>query len=261
MNGGFWYYKIKDQEFGPIERDQLQELLNSGRLPPDALVFGEDNPDWTPAWQIPRFGLPPRGAMPILPGQPGYADDVDPAEEAPGPDLPPLEDPSIPQVRPLLRCCARGLDLALWIFPATVLFRPAVLLAGPYQALTLPALTVISWVFIESIFLSRRGATPGKWLFNIRLVNREGTNPTFAEALQRSITVAWRGVGLGVYVLPLLTGMLALTGLMRQGTTPWDKAGGFRVIHQAVGFGRGLLAVCVALFLILLGLIVLNPTG
>ena len=43
-----WYYVHSGRQAGPVEEHQLTELLDSGKIQPDTLVWHEAMPDWKP---------------------------------------------------------------------------------------------------------------------------------------------------------------------------------------------------------------------
>ncbi len=102
---------------------------------------------------------------------------------------------------------------------------------------------IFAWVFIESLFLSTTGTTPGKWLFRIRLIPPSGEKPDYSTALSRSFKVWWRGLGIGFPLVSLITLIVAHGKLTKNGTTTWDKDDGFTVLHERIGPLRVIVAV------------------
>ena len=94
---------------------------------------------------------------------------------------------------------------------------------------------VFVWVFIESLFLSSTGTTPGKWLFKTRLIPPSGDKPDYSTALSRSFKVWWRGLGIGFPLASLITLIVAHGNLTKNGTTTWDRDDGFTVVHERIG--------------------------
>ncbi|MFO0964806.1 MAG: DUF4339 domain-containing protein [Gemmataceae bacterium] len=47
-----WHYRMGRAQFGPISREDLQKLLDSGELQADTLVWREGTPDWRPAREL-----------------------------------------------------------------------------------------------------------------------------------------------------------------------------------------------------------------
>lgn len=47
-----WYYAEAGKQTGPVEDAQLEELVQSGRIQPETLVWREGMPDWRPYSQV-----------------------------------------------------------------------------------------------------------------------------------------------------------------------------------------------------------------
>src|ERR1700733_2454444 len=54
-----WFYSINSQQLGPVSDPQLDELLNSGKINHDTLVWHEGMADWQPLHSIRVAGPPP----------------------------------------------------------------------------------------------------------------------------------------------------------------------------------------------------------
>ena len=110
-------------------------------------------------------------------------------------------------------------------------------------------LLTLVWAFVEANILSSIGTTPGKWLFGVRVVTRQGKRPALLDAFKRSIGV-WR-VGLGAGLVPLMPFTMGLCWIrsMKQLPMKWDMTGGFFVIREP----RGHLMTVAALAAFVLG--------
>ena len=95
-----------------------------------------------------------------------------------------------------------------------------------------PLLIIFAWVFVEAPLLSLWGATPGKWLLEIKVRNADGSKLSFSQALDRSLSVWLKGIGIGLPPFTLITAAIAARKLERDRITSWDKEGGFEVIHS-----------------------------
>ena len=66
---GLWWYRKDGHESGPVDRSALQQMVASGSIGSDDLVWSEGMPQWTPARQAPglsgahesSWGQPRRG--------------------------------------------------------------------------------------------------------------------------------------------------------------------------------------------------------
>lgn len=107
-----WYYAIGREQNGPVSRDELVDLAESGALRPDDLVWVEGMSEWKPSGSIPelsRLQKEPKAPEPKAPaGPPPYPMQPTSSAEAlaangssapssaptPGDDLPSTDVPS-----------------------------------------------------------------------------------------------------------------------------------------------------------------------
>lgn len=117
---------------------------------------------------------------------------------------------------------------------------------------------VLAWIPIEAFLLSALGATPGKFLFKIRVASSSGERLDFQTALTRSFRVWWRGLGAGLPIITLITQVQAYNNLTRNGETTWDRDDDLVVVHGRVGILRVLMVIMIFtafLYLVTLGTI------
>jgi len=150
---------------------------------------------------------------------------------------------TVSQKRPWVRWFARTID----VFGSQFLFGLVLALTYP-ASLDLPDWVLVlaflfAWVFVEAMFLASFGTTPGKWLLKTKVSGQDGEPPDFPKALRRSFGVWWRGLGLGLPVISLITQVAAYSKLKKEGITPWDRACGLVVSHKRIGFPRALLII------------------
>jgi len=174
----------------------------------------------------------------------------------------PPSSPEKPKVRPWIRFWARTFDIILssillgfaagYFYPEEFLQ----LLSKPGGEMLAGLAFLFAWVFIEPILLGAFGTTPGKWLFNIRLVppkkygkpgiiSPQTDKPDYSTALSRSFDVWWRGLGMGLPLVSLFTLLFAYKKLSKHGQTTWDQKGGFTVVHERLGVVKLLFAVII----------------
>ncbi|SBV37673.1 Putative membrane protein/domain protein (modular protein) [uncultured Stenotrophomonas sp.] len=162
----------------------------------------------------------------------------------PPPPIPRVEA-SVPQVRPWVRYWARMFDIYLASivagFAIGILNPNAFNEKGSDQLFAL--VVIFAWVFIEAIFLSTVGTTPGKWLFKTRIVPPHGGTLDYSTALSRSFKVWWRGLGIGFPLASLITLIVAHGKLTKNGITTWDRDDGFTITHERIGVLRVLVAI------------------
>jgi len=87
------------------------------------------------------------------------------------------------------------------------------------------------WVILESTLLTWFGNTPGKMLIGLRVVSSQQP-PRY---LNRAFSVWFRGIGLGLPFVWLITASLAHSRLKKTGLTSWDKDYGFTVEAYPIG--------------------------
>lgn len=57
-----WYYVENGQQAGPVDDTRLQELVASGAIQPDTLVWHEGMPEWRPYREVKSAAAPPPAA-------------------------------------------------------------------------------------------------------------------------------------------------------------------------------------------------------
>ena len=50
-----WYYEHNDQQSGPVSKEQIIELLNSGQISASSLVWKDGMPEWVALGQVGEF--------------------------------------------------------------------------------------------------------------------------------------------------------------------------------------------------------------
>lgn len=154
----------------------------------------------------------------------------------------------------LARILARMLDnvilaLALGYMEVFRLFPASLTGAG----LCMFAIMLL-WAFIEANLLSMTGTTPGKWMLNMRVVNRHGNAPVLLEAFKRSMALWWYGLGAGCIPITLLTLPIVCSRLARNLPARWDVAGRFVVIFGHRTWARtigAILTLLLGIFLVM----------
>ncbi len=147
-----------------------------------------------------------------------------------------------PNYHPWRRFFARTTDLFFYSFFIVVFlvaffgaFFPS-MVPGVMMTVRNPlfagVIVYVFWIPVEALFISRRGATPGKWLFGIRVLSPRGVLLTYPEAMQRTFLVWIKGEGLGIPFVAVVTRIFAYRRLVRTGTTLWDSAVGSVVAHS-----------------------------
>jgi len=170
-------------------------------------------------------------------------------------------EPSIAP-HPWLRYWARTLDGALYFFVASFVIEFVIAVAEASGAfpdavgrivgklfvqLFLSAVAWVSWWFIEAFNISAFGATLGKRMFGIKVCEPSGEKLSYRRALGRAVQVWIRGLYLGMPTISCFGQVKALMDLSKNGITPWDAKGGYRIEHKRIGPLRTTL--CIALII------------
>ena len=153
------------------------------------------------------------------------------------------------QVRPWIRLWARYTDIIL--FAIFLGFFWGVFFPNKELNEQLFGLSLIPlWILVEPFLLSKFGNTPGKKLFRVAIKHKTKRDISFADAMTRSISVAWRGLALGLPIVYLITSAVAYSNLTKNNETTWDRDNEFKVTHEKLGTER------IIIILVLLGLLI-----
>jgi|GEM_PF-3584823 len=103
------------------------------------------------------------------------------------------------------------------------------------------------WVLMEAFCLSKFGTTLGKWLLKVQVRNADGSYLSFKQACVRGLKIWFRGMGLFIPVVGLVTHVMAYNRLKNNQITSWDEDDSLVVTHSTIGPVR--IAVVVGIFL------------
>jgi uncharacterized RDD family membrane protein YckC len=223
-----WYYKKEEKEEGPVSHLELQAMLNAGEVLPTTPVWTESLNRWAPIAEIEHFNLSSLDEM----GTVGMKRAVKTRLS---------EDEGV-RPRPWVRFWARMIDyslLLLLMILVSMHFRFFFAFLQPVIVLTV----LFIWVFIETLLLISWGTTPGKWLLSITLRDEYQHRLKLSDALNRSFSVWWLGMGVGIPIVSFITMIVAAVKLSNTGTTSWDQRNGYQVSHGKIGLIRTLCAI------------------
>jgi hypothetical protein len=160
---------------------------------------------------------------------------------------------SVSQVRPWARYWARTID----VFIFGVIFGFIIGIVGifeeaAWQLLELPSVVlgiiiICLYPFVEALFLSNWGTTPGKWMLNTKVLNKYGEHLSYTEALIRSFRIVWQGWGLGIPIVSLVTLLISYSNLKSNSITSWDANLETVVIHKKIGVTRILITIIIVI--------------
>lgn len=121
----------------------------------------------------------------------------------------------------------------------------------PVEAL-LAWLAVFALVPVETLMLATVGTTPGKALLGLRVVRLDGRKPGLAAAFARTTDLLWRGLGLGLPMITLITSVVGFSTLVNQGRATWDIRNGLRVEATPIEGARWQTAVAIVIAALIL---------
>jgi len=250
MSEKMWYYIKDNKRKGPKLQSTMQEMFDRGVLEAETLIWSESLSEWLPASKVVDFKVSISPSPPPLPKL----------------DLPPTpyteslakteNTTDVAQVRPWVRYWARMIDICLFSLPAGFVLGivfPSIL---KMPGFAFGMLLIFAWIFVEASLLSTWGSTPGKALFKTTVRSSTGEILSFSNALNRSFSVWWRGLGTGFPIVSLATLEAANKHLSKDGITSWDREGNFAVSHNRIGVLRVIIAIIFfvgVLLLILIG--------
>lgn len=135
----------------------------------------------------------------------------------------------INQKRPWVRWFARMCDYFIFNFMLSFIFY-GIAINAPIFYWGFGMLFL--WNFVEALYLTTWGTTPGKWLLGTSVRDIYGNKLTYQAALSRGFSVWARGMGLGLPIVSLVTLITSYNQLNKPlGKTPWDIEGGYVVQH------------------------------
>jgi uncharacterized RDD family membrane protein YckC len=101
------------------------------------------------------------------------------------------------------------------------------------------------WSFIEALFISKLGYTPGKWLLNVRVLKHDGTKLSYKQALERVFLVMLLGEGMFFSIIGIVMNQLSFKTLNKNGVTKWDEKLEVSVTHKKIQPLRIIIAVVI----------------
>lgn len=183
---------------------------------------------------------------------------AEPSTSAPEPPTQPVDDDGwqCTQASPWRRYFARMLDTVLlgtliWVVLAVVfeamsndLYR--VFFGSPGLATNQISATILTLAVVapvEALILGLTGTTIGKWVFGIRVTDTAGRSIGFIHAGFREAAVFFKGLGLGIPIVSLVTLIAGYRTLKHDGATSWDSERPWVVTYRPAGAAQTVLFV------------------
>jgi len=224
-----WFFMSGEEKEGPISHSELQEMLNHGDIDSQTKVWTESLGEWLPISELEHFNMTTLDETPTIVLEKKI---VYPRET----------DTDYVRPRPWVRFWARMIDYSLF----TLIFG---LVLGSFHLTMMPLqpffgiLIIFLWVFVETFLIATWGTTPGKWILNTYVRDQNHHRLSFSDALNRSFSVWWIGVGAGLPIVSFITMIVAAVKLSNTGTTSWDRRNKYRIFHGKVGVIRTLIVI------------------
>ncbi len=105
---------------------------------------------------------------------------------------------------------------------------------GSLHLLFMSVMAVVACAFGTAFCLPRWSATPGKWLFGIRVVGEDNSLLSQRQANLRELSLLWWGVGFGVMYLTWIMTARSFFELRAKHRTRWDTKVGATVHGRAL---------------------------
>lgn len=107
-------------------------------------------------------------------------------------------------------------------------------------------MTALLWIPFEALLLYLFGATPGKWIFGLRVRMQAERSLRFKTAISRAGLVPIVGQALTVPLISLITLFVSYDRLTKTGVAYWDKELGTTVDYAKLSDARIVLCVIAA---------------
>lgn len=244
-----WYYIEDNHKHGPVMEEVILELLSSGVLTSETMVWSKGLNEWTAVSNVSAL-MKDSDEPPPLPKQNASSGSL--LYHCNSSNC--VTSKTDFRVRPWVRFWARVIDCLLLYCIGSILF---IALSPVWPVWLLAIWLLAGYLFIEAFMISVLGATPGKALLRVKIRREDGTKLSFINSLYRAFRVWWQGEGLCLPPICFMTNLLAYNSLKQNGKTPWDSDGKFTVSHQAIGLFR-IIAVVPFLLAVVLVCLTMN---
>lgn len=264
-----YYYRDGIHSVGPFTKEKLIELHRKQIINDQSLVRSEDSDAWFEYSRVSlslsepsspgRAGSEFSGApeMAVAPHRQTRVNDTDFAQQAESGWV-------LSPVAPWRRYFARAFDLTVfsllaWFLVGYAWYSVAPLDADNFFNQTNPFVDAILTLFMGSVIsglvLGFVGTTPGKSIFGIRVRNLQGDSIGLVNGIGRDLTVFFKGLGLGIPVISLITLILSYRQLKHKQVMSWDE-GRYTVSYRPNSWTQISLSIAgIALYAVIIGLI------
>jgi uncharacterized RDD family membrane protein YckC len=142
-------------------------------------------------------------------------------------------------VAPWRRFAARTIDTTIYVFLGFAILMSSIK-ANPnfFIQFNIPVLilaTLLICLVVAGTIIGLFGTSIGKWIFGVRVTNKENKPIGLYKGIGRELNVVIYGLGLGIPIISFITQFIAYRKLKREGTTSWDSEGEHIVSHRPNG--------------------------
>jgi len=222
-----WWYAENDQKTGPIEKDELKRLLQTGRIGPKTMLWHEKMEAWRPLDEVDELNELNAAVPPPLPLEIG-------------PD--PL---SYPLATHWPRFFARIFDVWWEILLVAIVFG-AVLgrysasfvewINGPIASQLFGLLCLPIALILDALLYRAVGNTPGKALLGLKVGTLNGKPLGLTQYINRNFSMWVSGLALGFPLINLFTMANQASRLSKGQQASYDEPTGFRVRSRPIGW-------------------------
>lgn len=268
-----FYVSIEGQKEGPFSIFKVAEMLETGRIDRDSLVWHQGAENWLPLRDVPALqgvaGKRPVNQPPEIPtGE--KAEEI--IAESRQREKTVASNTGPKNVRPFVRFWARMFDYTL-ISVIVMLFSDLVppelepgestadFLARVIEQMQSPEgmahartqfFALIGWHLVEGMLIHLFGTTPGKFLFGIRVAAPDGTKLSPVKGIGRSYFVYVLGVGFYLFPFILIGMIFSFFRILSAGKCLWDQTMDIEVEYAKLSGVRIMLAISAFFVLIVL---------
>ncbi|WP_050024364.1 RDD family protein [Verrucomicrobium sp. BvORR034] len=222
-----WFYSENGQQKGPISDMELTTLVRGGTIPTNTLVWREGLPDWQPLSQVRPDLTQVSPATPTLGGVPVYDKGLLLQQMREGVVTEATHPGAMEYVGFWWRLLARFIDYIVVSVGSCLLFLPIAFGLGMASAtggdsagtagiqivgqLVMNFLQLVIWAGYYTWMTGKYSATLGKLALGFKVVNADGTKPSYLRSLGRfAADYLLSGLILGIVVFVLLMLVMAL---------------------------------------------------
>lgn len=140
---------------------------------------------------------------------------------------------------PWRRYFARTMDVSLCSISIEI-FLMLVFRYNPFSnrlgiQLIIVIISLILVIFVEPLLLKVFGTTPGKWITGMKVYNSEyERNPSYTEALSRTIRVMWYGMGFLIPVYHIIRLIKSYRSCKKNTTLRWEQETEIQLTDKSV---------------------------